>query len=89
MKLRRAQIQFDEKTYQAIRRRAYDNGCSLSAVVRDLVERGLSPEKPKKRLSLKDLPFVGCARSKQGELAPVSERHDEALTEAISEEHRP
>jgi hypothetical protein len=89
MNLKPAQIQFDEKTYQAIRRRAYDNGCSLSAVVRDLVERGLSLPKSKKKLSLRDLPFVGFARSKQGKLSPVSERHDEALAEASFEEHRP
>jgi hypothetical protein len=88
MKLKRTQIQFDEKAYQAIRRRSYESGCSLSAIVRDQVERGLSSPKGKKRLSLKDLPFVGCARSKQGRLSPVSERHDEALAEALREEHR-
>ncbi len=85
--MRRTQIQLDEKTYQALRRSAYVRGCSLSAVVRDLVERGLSLHKAKNRLTLKDLPFVGCARSKQGKLSPVSERHDEALADAIWEEH--
>ena len=33
--------------------------------------------------SIEDFSFVGAGESDQGELAPVSERHDEALEEAF------
>jgi hypothetical protein len=81
--MRRAQIQFDDATYAALRRRAYEEHRSISSVVREEMARVLLPKARKRRLTLKDFPFVGAGKTKQGELSPVSERHDEALAEAI------
>jgi hypothetical protein len=84
--MKRAQIQFDDATYAALRRRAYEEHRSISSVVREELGKALLPKKPKKRLTLKDFPFVGAGRTKQGVLSPLSERHDEALAEAILED---
>jgi hypothetical protein len=76
----RTQIQLDEDTYKAARRVAFERHISLSAVVREALTASLpgSP-KPSQRA---DFAFVAAGRSRQGVLAPVSERHDEALAEA-------
>jgi len=86
--MKRAQIQFDDATYAALRRRAYEEHRSISSVVREELGKALLPKKPEKRLTLKDFPFVCAGRTKQGVLSPVSERHDEALAEAIFEDLR-
>jgi hypothetical protein len=86
--MKRAQIQFDDATYAALRRRAFEEHRSISSVVREELAKALLPKKPGKRLNLKDFPFVGAGRTKQGSLSPVSERHDEALAEAIFEDLR-
>ena len=36
---------------------------------------------PKRPSSVSDLSFVAVGESSQGELAPISERHDDALAE--------
>jgi hypothetical protein len=38
--------------------------------------------------SLQNFRFIGVGESQHGPLAPVSEQHDEALAEVLSEEHR-
>ena len=86
--MKRAQIQFDDATYAALRRRAYEERRSISSVVREELGKALLPKRPGKRLTLKDFPFVGAGRTKQRGLSPVSERHDEALAEAIFEDLR-
>ena len=78
--MKRALIQFDEDTYHKLRRRAFDQKRSISSVVRELVEKGMQPPKPKKR-RIEQFSFIGSGSSKQGRLAPVSEHHDEALAE--------
>ena len=35
-------------------------------------------------LTVEELGFVGIGRSEQGDLSPVSERHDEALGKALA-----
>ena len=77
--MHRTQIQLDEATYDAVRRRAFEEGASLSAVVRKLLAEalGVTPGHPTQRIE--DFTFVGVGRSRQGDHAPVSERHDEAL----------
>lgn len=78
--VKRTQIQLDEATYAALRLRAYRQGRSLSAVIRDTLAESLgSPLKKRGRRSIKDFPFVGAGASRQGIQAPVSERHDDAL----------
>jgi plasmid stability protein len=84
--MRRTQIRLDEKTFQALRRRARERACSVSALARELLRTavgGLTPLRRKKRQSLKDFKFVGAGKSHQGRLSPVSERHDEALAEVL------
>ena len=79
--MRRALIQFDEGTYEKLRRRAFAQGRSISSVTRELVAKGLESGKRKKLTRVEQFSFIGAGRSKQGRLSPVSERHDEALAE--------
>jgi plasmid stability protein len=81
------QIQLDDETYAAVRRKAYAERRSISAVVRDALGEKFGAKKGKKRLSLASFPFVGARSTRQGKRAPVSERHDEALAEALYDEH--
>jgi plasmid stability protein len=81
--MKRTQIQLDESTYQALRRRAYEEQCSISALARRILSRALAPATRRKATAGR-FSFVGAGRSRQGQLAPVSERHDEALAEATS-----
>ncbi len=86
--MRRTQIQLDEETYETLRRRAFEKGCSISSMVRDLLAQSLRARKPKRKLAIKDFTFIAAGRSRQGRLSPVSERHDEALAEALVEKRR-
>jgi len=79
--MKRTLIQFDEETYEALRRRAYEEGRSVSSLTRELVAKGLAPKKVRKLTRASQFSFVGAGRSNQGRLAPVSERHDEALNQ--------
>lgn len=83
--MKRTQVQLDEQTYTALRRRAYARGCSISALIRELLAQALGTKPVSRRLTLKDFPFVGTGRSAQGPGAPISERHDEALAEAAAQ----
>ncbi|HEV8307373.1 MAG TPA: hypothetical protein VGW35_06860 [Methylomirabilota bacterium] len=86
--MRRAQIQLDERTYAVLRRRAFERGCSFSALVREMLAGSLGRRAPKQRLTLKQFGFIGVGRSRQGRLSPVSERHDEALADAFAKPRR-
>jgi hypothetical protein len=79
--MKRTLIQFDEDTYHKLRTRAFVQKQSISSVVRELVAKGLDPGKRKSYKRLEDFLSVGAGSSKQGRLSPVSEKHDEALTE--------
>ena len=79
--MRRTLVQFDEDTYEKLRQRAFENKQSMASIVRELVSKGLDAGKRKKYRTLQDFSFVGSGASKQGRLAPVSERHDAALAE--------
>ncbi len=83
----RAQVQLDEVTYAAVRRKAHAERRSISSVVRDALREELGRRKGKKRLTLASFPFIGAGNTRQGKLSPVSERHDEALAEALRDEH--
>ena len=83
--MRRTQIQLDEHIYKLARQKAFDQGVSLSAVVREAVAQYVTTYQPQ-ALTLDDLGFVGIGSSNQGDLRPVSENHDEALARAIEEE---
>ena len=79
--MRRALIQFDEETYLKLRQKAFEEKRSISAVVREMVDKGFAKGKIKKYRLAQDFSFVGAGSSKQEKFAPVSERHDEALAE--------
>ena len=79
--MKRTLIQFDEETYNKLRHRAYEERRSISSVARELISKGLQPPKKNKLTRVEQFRSVGAWRSKQGRLAPVSERHDEALAE--------
>ena len=81
--MRRTLIQFDEDTYHKLRRRAFEGKRSISSIVRELVAKGLEGGPRKKFTRVEQFSSVGAGRSKQGRLAPVSERHDKALAEVI------
>ena len=80
--MKRALIQFDADTYEQLRRRAFEQERSISSVTRELVAKGLNSHERKKITRADQFSFVGAGRSRQGHLAPVSERHDEALADA-------
>lgn len=80
---KRIQIRIDERTHLALRRRAFEKGCSVSSLVRELLGYSLDTRRPKQRTSIKDFSFIDAGRSRQGRLLPVSERHDEAQATAV------
>ncbi|MGH7371904.1 MAG: ribbon-helix-helix protein, CopG family [Candidatus Methylomirabilales bacterium] len=86
--MKRTQIQLDERIYETLRRRAFEKGCSISALIRELLAHALGTGRARRRPTMKDFTFIGAGRSSQGRLSPVSERHDEALEEALSRKHR-
>ncbi len=77
--MHRLQVQLEEEVYQLLRQEAFVRGVSISELVRRIVRRYL--EAGGGEASGVSLSFVGMGESTQGRLAPVSERHDEALWE--------
>ena len=80
--MKRTQIQLDESIYKLARQKAFDEGVSMAAVVREALAQYLTTDRTP-ALIMDDLGFVGVGSSDQGDLSPVSERHDEALEEAL------
>jgi plasmid stability protein len=78
--MRRTQIQLDETTYEMVRRRAFSEGKSMAAVVREALTQCLAPGVARP-LTMDSLTFIGSGRSKSGDPRPLSERHDEALVD--------
>lgn len=81
--MKRTQIQLDEAAYQALKRKAFDRGISMSALLRELVRGQLIPARVPR--PVENFHFIGSGQSKQGRLAPVSEHHDEALAEDFAQ----
>lgn len=82
--MKRTLVQLDEETYQKLRQQAFRQARSISALVREMVSRGLEGEVPRKRpTQASDFLSVRAGRSKQGHLSPVSEKHDNALAAAF------
>jgi len=82
--VRRTQIQLDEETHAALRKLAYEQGTSMASVIRDTLTRSLGKRPRQRPRSLKNFSFVGAGASRQAGRSPVSERHDEALAEALA-----
>jgi hypothetical protein len=81
--MKRAQIQLEEETFEALRQRAFREKKSISGVIRELIQKEITPPTRQRPISIKDFRFVGAGKSLQGPLKPVSERHDQALEEAF------
>lgn len=78
--MRRTQIQLDEPLYELAKQRAFAEGKSMSAVVREAVAQYVAS--PSRRPdSLESFRFIGSGRSQPDGPQPLSERHDEALAE--------
>ena len=78
--MRRTQVQLDETTYEMARRRAFSEGKSMAAVIREALAQHLAPGTAE-TLTADSFTFIGSGRSKPGGPRPLSERHDEALAE--------
>ena len=81
--MKRAQIQLEEETYEALRHRAFSEKRSVAAVIREILRKDMAASCSSTSSSIRDFSFVASGRSKQGPLKPVSEHHDEALAKAF------
>jgi len=81
--MKRIHFQLHERTYEILRRQAIQKGCSLSSLIRELLVRSLGTGKARRRASINEFTFIGAGGSRQGQISPVSERHDEALAVRI------
>jgi hypothetical protein len=81
--MKRTQIQFDEQDYEVLRRKAFVERKSISGLIREIVKKEISDARQRRLSSIKDFSFIGAGKSRQGNLGPVSVRHDEALEEAF------
>ena len=78
--MKRTQLQLDEPTYQLLRTKAFDEGTSLAALIRKILQQHLGViDVPVRKL--KDFQFIASGTSSQSDLKPISERHDEALAD--------
>jgi hypothetical protein len=82
--MRRTLIQLDEDTHRRLRQLAFKQRRSIAAVVRDMVAEGLDATRGRRSPTrIHQVTSVAAGRSRQGRLAPVSERHDDALASAF------
>jgi hypothetical protein len=77
--MRRTLIQLEEATYRRLRQAAFTRQRSVSSLVRECVDREFGTPQTSERAGPVQFASIGAGRSRQGRLAPVSERHDEAL----------
>ncbi len=78
MAMKRVYVSVGEELYARILEEARARGTSVSALIREILSENLcarASSRPRQRFS-----FIGAGESRQGDLAPVSERHDEALS---------
>jgi plasmid stability protein len=81
--MRRTLVQLDEATYQRLRSRAFREARSMSAVVREVLARGLEDASRRRKAEPRRMRSVASGTSRQGAASPVSVRHDEALADAF------
>ena len=85
--MRRTQIQLDDATYEAVRRRAYERGRSMASVVRETLSEAFGTASPAQepQRTIEDFTFVGMGVDPQPPAdVPVSVDHDKWLAEAIA-----
>lgn len=81
--MKRTQVQLDEGTYEQLRRQAFERGISIAALIRETLHEQLGTRSPSRR-RLDDFHFIASGCSQQSGQEPISERHDEALSEYFS-----
>jgi plasmid stability protein len=81
--MKRAQIQLEEELFEVLRKRAFREKRSISAVVREILKKDMASSRHVPPTSIRQFRFVAAGKSKQKDLKPVSERHDEALSVAF------
>lgn len=81
--MKRTLVQFDEDTYNTLRRRAFREERSVSSLVREMVDQGLKTAPAERPARVNRFSSVAAGRSKKTSAAPVSEAHDEALAAAF------
>ena len=81
--MKRTQVQLDDATYDLVRRRAFEDRRSISAVIRETLAAAFATER-KVAVRVGDLGFVGAGRSRQSPGEAVSEHHDDALAAVLS-----
>ncbi len=59
--VKRTQIQLDDATYEAVRRRAYEQNRSMASVVREALAKAFGVESgvEKRKWTIEDFPFIG------------------------------
>ncbi len=78
--MKRTQLQLDDKIYELLRRKAFEENVSMASLVRRALESYLT-EQQTERPGIEAFTFIGSGHSKQDVDGPVSERHDDALAE--------
>ena len=78
--MKRTQLQLDDKIYELLRRKAFDENISMAALVRRAFE-SYQTERRIERPGIEAFTFIGSGHSKPDKNGPVSERHDDALAE--------
>lgn len=82
--MKRTQIQLDDATYEAVRRRAFEEGRSMASVVRESLARTFGTALPEVRTTIEDFTFVGIGSDPNPpEDLPVSEDHDRWYAQAV------
>ena len=82
--MKRTLVQIDDETYRKLRQRAFRQERSISAVVRELVARGLDEDRGRPGpTKVSQFSSVKAGRSRQGRLSRVSETHDDVLAAAF------
>ncbi len=78
--MRRIPIQLDDKTYRALKSRAFAEGRSIASIVREGVAKLIGTS----RRTIDDFAFVGFGEAAGDRARRVSENHDAALADAIA-----
>lgn len=83
--MRRTQIQLDDATYEAVRRRAFEQGRSMAAVVREALSEAFGAPASKPFRTIDDFTFVGMGTDPNPPPdVPVSVDHDRWYAEAVA-----